>query len=299
MIRYPSWPSTGRDMVNPRGYHQVKHNIIIRFHAIQSFLCVIVHYILKGSLNFITHVYAIYLTTFYLFTGFIYNDVWDFVPNIITIKNYFKWDKISMLGHSLGSVAGLQYAGLYPDDVDLCIAVENIVFQEYDLDTVLKTLPKLIKKKEMCQHLLNTKLTHGTMEELTDKWYAGMLKSIKRENFHYLMKRGVKPSPEDPTKFCFTKDIRLKYETVKPSKSEFLEKIVERISCPLLYFKATGSSYKLSDPHCCRVQDILKKNNPYYESHNVHGTHHVHVNNPEVLQPIIVDFLRKHKFIDE
>ncbi|CAF4806018.1 unnamed protein product [Pieris macdunnoughi] len=224
-----------------------------------------------------------------------YQDTWDVVQYLIELKNYFKWDKLSILGHSLGSVGGLRYAGLYPKNVEFFIAVENLVYEDLDIDFVLKYLPKELEKYQMCQHLHNKDPPEGTMEDLTYKLYTAMNKSVDKQNMHYLTQRAIKPSNRDLTKFCYTRDIRLKCMSMKPSNKEFLERLFSRISCPLLYIKAANSSYKLSDEHCLRVREILEKNNPNYESHTVEGSHHVHVNNPERLAPIIIDFFRKHK----
>ncbi|CAH4030541.1 serine hydrolase-like protein [Pieris brassicae] len=226
-------------------------------------------------------------------------DTWDVVQYITELKNYFKWDKFSILGHSLGSVGALRYAGLYPKYVDFFIAIENLVYEDHDIDFFLKYLPKELEKCQMSQHALNKDPPEGTMEDLTYKLYTAMNKSVYKQNMHYLTQRAIRPSKRDPTKFCYTRDIRLKYISMKPQNTEFLERLFSRLSCPLLYIKAANSSYKLSDEHCLRVRRILEKNNPNYESHTVGGSHHVHVNNPERLAPIIVDFFRKHKIIQE
>ncbi|XP_045490487.1 serine hydrolase-like protein [Pieris rapae] len=226
-------------------------------------------------------------------------DTWDVVQYIIELKNYFKWDKFSILGHSLGSVAGLRYAGLYPKNVDFFIAIENLVYEDHDIDHFLKYLPKALEKSQMSQHALNNEPPESTMEELTYKLYIAMNKSVDKQNMHYLTQRAIRPSKRDLSKFCYTRDIRLKYLSMKPPNIKFLETLFSRLSFPLLYIKAANSSYKLSDEHCLRVREILENNNPYYESHTVGGSHHVHINNPERLAPIIVDFFRKHKIIQE
>lgn len=204
-----------------------------------------------------------------------------------------------MLGHSLGSVAGLRYAGLYPDNVDFFVAVENIVFDDLDIDSSLKRLTTELEKVQMSQYLLNKEPPERTVEDLTNKLYTGMFKSIDKENMHYLTQRAIRPSKRDPNKYCYTRDIRLKHFLLKPSNTEFLERLVRRISCPLLYFRAANSIYKLSDAHCLRVIEILEKNNPNFERHTVEGSHHVHTNNPERLAPIIIDFFKKHKICYE
>ncbi|CAF4772951.1 unnamed protein product [Pieris macdunnoughi] len=73
--------------------------------------------------------------------GFQYSP-WDLPRLILTIKDYFKWDKISILGHSMGSIAGMRFACVFPDDVDFFIAVDSLFYDDYDLNQIVERYEK-------------------------------------------------------------------------------------------------------------------------------------------------------------
>lgn len=69
----------------------------------------------------------------------------------------------------------------------------------------------------------------------------------------------------------------------------------EKIHCPYLNIRAK-SGLKWDYPnHYQEVLDIIKKSSTQFEYHEVEGSHHVHLNNPENVFPIIKNFLKSIK----
>ncbi|XP_038215849.1 probable serine hydrolase [Zerene cesonia] len=221
---------------------------------------------------------------------------WDFARLILSIRDHFQWDKVSLLCHSMGSIAGMRYACVFPDDVDFYIAIDNIIADDYDLDQVVEMFPKLFRKIQITQARIDTEPPSYSIEEFVKKWHYGTKKSVSMESVHHLAKRGMKASSSDPNKYYFNRDARLKHTLFMPENKMFVETLVKRLKCPTAYFKAIDSPYA-SDQFSVDLRETLEKNNQNFESHFVPGTHHVHLNNPEVLAPIITKFLQKYKFI--
>ncbi|CAK1550665.1 unnamed protein product [Leptosia nina] len=227
--------------------------------------------------------------------GIVY-DTWEIVRCIQAIKEYLKWDKVSILGHSMGSIGGARYCGLFPEDVDMVMSVENFVYEDMDINIRLQMHIFGLKKVQLSKSFEPTSEPPAyTMEEIIEKWYLGADKSILKENIPYLVKQGVKPSTKHPGKFFFSRDIRVKYGSFTPENNDYLELLMRRVKCPVLYFRAKDSHYKsLSKGFPLKVQKLLQENNPHYESHLVEGTHHIHINNADKLAPVILEFLAKH-----
>lgn len=212
------------------------------------------------------------------------------------LKEYFKWDKVSILAHSMGSIAGFRFSCVCPDDTDFYIAVDHLIHDDYNLDFVVEKFSIYFKKNFIAMSRLNEEPPSYTMDEMIKIWHSSTKKSVDLEAVPYLLNRGSKQSSKDPRKFYFSRDPRLKYVLFNPEDKKFVETLALRLKCPTLYLKAIDSPYA-SDEFCVGMRELIEKNHPKFEPHFVPGTHHVHLNNPEVVLPPIINFLRKYNFL--
>lgn len=218
---------------------------------------------------------------------------WDLVRQILMIKEYFKWDKISLMGHSMGSIASQRFASTFPDDVDFFVAVDILIYDDYDLDFVVDKYPKIFLKTYEAQCRLGQEPPSYTMDQIKQKWFLGTRKSVALESVPYLASRGTLPSKADPNKYYFSRDSRLKYVLFHPEDKKFTEALIRRLKCPTLFIKAVDSPYA-TDEFSMEMCSVIERSNPQFESQYVPGTHHVHLNNPETVAPLILDFFRKY-----
>ncbi|XP_052750653.1 probable serine hydrolase [Galleria mellonella] len=220
---------------------------------------------------------------------------WDLPRIILYLKEYFKWEKISLLCHSMGAIAALRFSCLFPDDVDFFIAIDSLVADDYDLNIFIDKYPSVLRKINLQQTRLNEEPPSYTLEEIAKIWHLGTRKSVTMESAHILLKRGAKQSKKDPNKYYFSRDSRLKYTLFTPEKKIFVETLVKKLICPTLYIKAIDSPFSC-DEFSVEMREIIAKNNEKYECHFVPGTHHVHLNTPELVFPLILNFLQKYNF---
>lgn len=61
-----------------------------------------------------------------LFQGVPYYLWWDGVIYIRRIAKHFGWNKVSIMGHSLGGGVGYIYAASFPKETDLLISLDVI-----------------------------------------------------------------------------------------------------------------------------------------------------------------------------
>ncbi|KAG6449506.1 hypothetical protein O3G_MSEX006138 [Manduca sexta] len=221
---------------------------------------------------------------------------WELPRLILYLKEYFKWDKVSLLCHSMGSIAGMRFACVFPDDVDFYVAVDSIIYDDYDLNLVVDKYPTLLNKGLVAQSRLSEEPPSYTQEEIAKRWHYGTQKSVDIASVKYLAERGTKPSKKDPSKYYISRDSRLKYTLFNPEDKKFVEAFVKRLKAPTLYLKAIDSPFQ-SDPFSVEMREVIEKNNEKFECHFVPGTHHVHLNNPERVAPIILNFLQKYNIL--
>lgn len=195
----------------------------------------------------------------------------------------------------MGSIASFRFACLFTEEVDFYIAIDSLIYDDFDLDFVVDKYPEILRKCQISQSRLQQEPPSYTWDEMLKVWHLGTRKSVALENVHHLMKRGAKQSQQDPNKYYFSRDPRLKYILFNPEDKKFVEAIALRLKCPTLYIKAIDSPYA-SDGFSVVMRELVEKNCSNFESHFIPGTHHVHLNNPEVVLPHIMNFLQKHKF---
>uniref|UniRef100_A0A2A4K5R3 AB hydrolase-1 domain-containing protein n=1 Tax=Heliothis virescens TaxID=7102 RepID=A0A2A4K5R3_HELVI len=218
---------------------------------------------------------------------------WELPRVILYLKEYFKMDKVSLMSHSMGAIASMRFATVFPDDVEFFIAIDSLIYDDYDLNSVVNRISKTLRKGLVAQTRLDQEPPTYTVDEMIKLWHLGTRKSVALESVPHLLKRGAKQSKSDPTKYYFSRDSRLKYTLFNPEDRKFVEALVKRLKCPTLYVKAIDSPFS-ADPYSIEMREILEQINEKYEFHFVPGTHHVHLNNPEVVAPLIKKFVQKH-----
>lgn len=99
-------------------------------------------------------------------------------------------------------------------------------------------------------------------------------------------------------KFYFTKDPRLKVNDVVLFSQDELIEYAQYMKSPIFIAKAKRASYYEVKENFYEVLDVLKRTSSDCDFHYVDGTHHMHLNNPEHLAHLIVDFIRRNNVED-
>lgn len=179
--------------------------------------------------------------------------------------------------------------------MDFFIAFDSLIYDDIDSNSLLDRYPEIIRKCQISQSSLQREPPCYTWDEIVKVWHLGTSKSVALESCHHLLKRGAKQSKQDPHKYYFSRDPRHKYTLFTPEDKKFVEALALRLKCPTLYIKAIDSPYAF-DGFSVSMRELLEKNCNNFECHFVPGTHHVHLNNPELVLPYIMKFLQKHSF---
>lgn len=128
------------------------------------------------------------------------------------------------------------------------------------------------------------------MDELAQRLYGGTNKSFSMNSCKYILERNIRAAANEPGKFYFSRDSRLKAGEVTVWSPEFTLKNSHRVKCPLMLIKARQSPLLTKTEHFDRVLAEIQKNNRHVQFHAVEGSHHVYLNNPEKIQQLINEF---------
>ncbi|XP_045498300.1 probable serine hydrolase [Colias croceus] len=228
-------------------------------------------------------------------TGMIYYVFWDGVVLLRRIVKHFKWEKISLIGHSLGGALSFMYAASYPDDVDKIICIDIASPAVRPPEIMVKATGWSINKILDYENLTEDKIPCYEYEEMIDIVLDAYKGSVSRDNCKVLMKRGMAPTPLSMKKrgFYFKRDPRLKVSGLGMMSIETALEYASQVKCKVLNIRAIpGQNWERLDYYMKVIEKLKQTADVNYIE--VEGTHHVHLNAPENIIMHIEDFLEEY-----
>lgn len=221
------------------------------------------------------------------------------VDNLYIINHLCKeynWDKISIIGHSLGSILGFIQSSVFPSKVDILIGIDALKPMVFDPVIASSILEDRVENFILAdqRNQMKTEPPAYHLDEMIEKWCSATNGSVTKEVVSYLMKRNIQRSDKYPEKYYFTRDTRIKYSFGANFPQEVSVELAKRINMPYLFIKAKNSPYYEKKAYHEEVVKVLREN-PKFEYHMVESTHHVHLTEPEKVSGIISEFIKKHK----
>lgn len=213
------------------------------------------------------------------------------------LRHHYKWEQISFMAHSMSSIISFQYASLFPQQCDLVIALDALKPMQKSAFKTVDMLPKLgdeFYKYDQRNQLKLAPPTY-TFDEVVDRWVKSTNNSITREVAPILMKRAVASLPNEPNRFYYTRDSRLKVLNFALISHELTLEMAKRIHIPYLFIKAEHSPYYENKRYFDEVLQLMQKTNPKFEWCMVNGTHHFHLTQPSLIDDRVKEFLTKYR----
>ncbi|XP_075237684.1 putative serine hydrolase [Lycorma delicatula] len=227
--------------------------------------------------------------------GMAYYLFWDTLILIRRIAKHYKWEKISILGHSLGGAAGFLYAAIYPNDIDKLISIDVACPRVAKTDVLIKQAADCIDKSLKYEKLDDSCTPQYTYDEMIKVALDGHHGSLTRESCEILMERGMAPLDDGSGKLKFSRDPRLKVSGLAMFAYDEVLTYASKIKCEYLNIRGVpGLKFEIPElyEHCL---DKIKESAAKFEYHKIPGTHHVHLNDPSAVAGIINEFLRPSK----
>lgn len=224
--------------------------------------------------------------------GMNYFIFWDGIALIRRIVKHFGWQKIRLLGHSLGGALSFMYAASFPDDVAQFISIDLAGPTIRCHNKNAQMTGPCIDKALMYESLPESKLPCYNYDEMVDLVVDAYAGSIDRDSAKILMKRGMikaeKCNGEEG--YHFSRDLRLKVSLMGMFSIEQVLSYAGLIKCHVLNIRAVPGMKFENEEIYGRVIETMRKNaNVVYNE--VPGTHHLHLNTPERISDIITEFL--------
>jgi pimeloyl-ACP methyl ester carboxylesterase len=209
------------------------------------------------------------------------------------VFKYFGYKKVSLIGHSFGSTASIGYAGLYPDEVDRYVSIECgrakvLLGPKQFADYWGPHTDRLLKMESLVLHKQTPEYSY---EEILERYQKGAFMSPTLESTQILMERGASPSKTNPGKYTFNYDPRVLLQASKLPPKEVLFALLKNTKCKVMNIYAKPGFGCPNEKNYFKTLEILKESAASLEVHEILGSHHVHINNPERIAPLINNFI--------
>lgn len=158
----------------------------------------------------------------------------EMLVDIERVVRYLKWEKFSIIGHSLGGTLAVMYGSLFPDNVPNIVLLDIIK----PLSRTPEALPEVTKdgidELLKLENKVDDPIPVYSPEEARARLIRGMCGEIAEREADALMKRGTKPS-SCGTGVVFTRDIRIRAtESLQKPSHDDLKAYLRRLKCNLL-----------------------------------------------------------------
>lgn len=212
------------------------------------------------------------------------------------LKNYFGWEKLKLMAHSLSASISFWYASLYPDNVSYVIAIDIIKFPSTKIPTYNKYLAKGIAEFLQIDEGENNPPSYKK-EVLIERWISATKNSLDEAACKVLMTRGVTEKPDGTV--YLNRDPRLRVLPVHLGLShDQLKEMARLINCPYLVIKSEtntdGKQYTENLKYFYDILEIIKQSSRDCHFHLIPGTHHIHLRDAPAIAKVIHPFLEKY-----
>lgn len=216
---------------------------------------------------------------------------YNFLDGVVAIERIarrFKWQKFSILSHSVGGAMAMLYAGIFPEKVDKLVNMDLVRVLTTRPETMdvkfRKTVYKLLKYEKSIFEGPEKPMSYAAAVK---KCIDGSSGSLDEDACRILFKRGLE---EVDGGYIFRRDRRHLAASLgfAPKKDQLI--LAGKVTADVLIIKFTSGPYFEPPEDYLEHVEALKANAKRVRYIEVEGLHHAHLTNPERVAPIISEF---------
>lgn len=214
----------------------------------------------------------------------------DLVLDIERVVQHFGWQEVNLLGHSMGGGAAMLYGGTFPEKVKKIIMLDIIKPIAIPADVQPERTVRGITELLRAEAKIGNDLNCYEYSSIVDKLITGYNGSITEEAAKVLLKRGSVKHPNGL--YSFNYDPRLKCSNICGMTFEQQKAFASRLNCEMMIIKASkGPFYEKKEYHD-EIMSLYVQKTKKFTYKEVEGTHHVHINDPQLVAPLIAGFMQ-------
>jgi pimeloyl-ACP methyl ester carboxylesterase len=212
------------------------------------------------------------------------------------VKHY-QWEKVTILGHSLGGTIGFMYAATFPQDVEKLICIDIAGPAVRSLPYFAQQTARVVDQFLTYENLGEDTVPSYTREEMSKLMLEAYKGALTKESCEIMLRRGAVPVASDNIEMKddslrFSRDSRLKIGVLGFLSLDMTLEYASKITCEVLNIRGKAGMQFDPPENYHIILDRIRQSARKLEFHEVEGTHFLHLNNPENICPIIVGFLK-------
>lgn len=213
-----------------------------------------------------------------------------YAVDVRRVAESLSWTKFSIMGHSMGGNIAVMFSTLYPEMVDGIIVLDVFGFVPTDPKEIPRIMRQGMEEMLKFEKKAEEKKRVYTYEKAVERLLAAN-PTLSERSIQTLLERGLTRVEGG---FVFSRDLRINFKNIERITLEQSLEMQSLIQAPILLIladKGIGpASWELSQKLTSKLLQVYQERNDSVV--RVPGSHHVHLDNPEVVAPFICDFLQ-------
>uniref|UniRef100_UPI00358EF5B0 serine hydrolase-like protein 2 n=1 Tax=Myxine glutinosa TaxID=7769 RepID=UPI00358EF5B0 len=214
----------------------------------------------------------------------------DYLLDIQRLVSALKFEKFSILGHSMGGNIGGLFSSTFPEKVDKLVLLDSLGFfpksEEQQLSTLRSAVTDFFSYEQQIAKAPKVYSKDGALQRLLTA-----NQQLTEESAKLLLERGARKTPEG---YVFNRDFRINLRFSERMDLTHCLKLQKKLCSSILIVLASNSSFQ-EEWNLLPLKELLvayrcMKN---VQVQFVQGNHHVHLNDPQAVAGLVGDFLRK------
>lgn len=207
----------------------------------------------------------------------------DLVAQVHWASLALGWSRFVVVGHSLGASIGATLAGTFPDRVVKLVLLDGLGPLTESAATAPERLARALNEQSSRVREGRRKPHYASPGEVARRLSAAN-SSLSKEGVQCLLRRGLRQL--DDGQVTWRTDRRLRLPSRLRLTEEQVLAFLGRIACPTLFVRAEHG-FVLDGASARRQLDAVED----LRVEQVPGGHHVHLDHPEVVAPLLTGFL--------
>ncbi len=195
-------------------------------------------------------------------------NIWDYAHDILQTAEQFGWQRFSLLGHSLGGIVSVLLAGAMPERIERLALIDGVIPYTGEAESAPRKLGEALRA------LLAVERKRKPVYASFDQAVAARMKgvgAVSREAAERLAQRGLMPVSGG---YTWRTDPRLMLPSPLRLTLAHAQAFAQRVECPTSLIIARQGL--MTDAKVIEFIDSLP-----FESHRLHGGHHLHLDDDE------------------
>ncbi|XP_068448160.1 serine hydrolase-like protein isoform X2 [Clinocottus analis] len=214
-----------------------------------------------------------------------------YVADIRRVVDALQLKTFSIIGHSMGADVAAVFSALYPEMVDGLVFLDSYGFLPTDSKDLAKVLRQGMEETLQFEKKTDGKKRVYTYEKAVERLSTAN-PTLSERSVRVLLERGLVPVEGG---FAFARDLRINSKNIWRVGLEQSLEMQSRVRASiLLVLTEKGFNKTFSEPSQRKFDWTLRQHlrDRNHTVVTVPGDHHAHLNDPEVVAPIVSDFLR-------